>query len=98
MKILHGMCQGNGAAPVAWLVLSSVLVMIYKSLGFRSKMISPITRVYLDITGVLFVDDTDLYIMDECLQTPYDLWYVRPRVQLPLGGIFCWPQAVLSNL
>ena len=75
MKILHGMCQGNGAAPAAWLVLSSVLVMIYKSLGFGSKMRSPIMRVYLDITGVLFVDDTDLYILDECLRTPYDLWH-----------------------
>ena len=67
MKILHGTCQGNGAAPAAWLVLSLVLVMIYKSLGFGSKMISPITRVHLNTTCMLFINDTDLYMLDECL-------------------------------
>jgi len=25
--------------------------------------------------GVLYVDDTDLYIMDECIKSEYDLWY-----------------------
>ena len=25
--------------------------------------------------GVLFVDDTDLYIMDECIKSEYDLWH-----------------------
>ena len=28
LKKLHGMCQGNGAAPAAWLVLSTVLIRI----------------------------------------------------------------------
>ena len=70
MKILHGLCQGNGAAPASWLVLSSVLVRIYRALGFGATMTSPITRVFLDIAGVLFVDDTDLYIMDACVKSP----------------------------
>ena len=28
LNILHGMCQGNGAAPAAWLVLSTSLIRI----------------------------------------------------------------------
>ena len=63
MRIVHGLCQGNGAAPAAWLILSSVLVMVYKNLGFGSKVKSPMTLVLLSIMGVLFVDNTDLYIM-----------------------------------
>ena len=38
MRILHGLCQGNGAAPAAWLMLRSVLVMVYKNLGFGSRV------------------------------------------------------------
>ena len=67
LKILHGLCQGNGAAPASWLVLSSVLVTICKNLGFGSRVESPITRVWLDIMGVLYVDDTDLFIMAKCV-------------------------------
>ena len=66
-RILHGLCQGNGAAPAGWLVLSSVLVRILKRLGFGTKMNAPISRVVLDIIGVLYVDDTDLMIMQSCL-------------------------------
>ena len=73
-RILHGMCQGNGASPAAWLVLSAVIVASYKSLGFGCKMRSPITKTVIDSMGVLYVDDTDLYIMHECLRTPMDVW------------------------
>ena len=65
MRILHGLCQGNGAAPATWLMIRSVLVMVYKNLEFRSKLKFPMTLVLLSIMEVLFVDDTDLYIMSE---------------------------------
>lgn len=38
MRILHGMCQGNGAALATWLVLRTVLVRVFKSLGFGTKI------------------------------------------------------------
>ena len=87
MKILHGLCQGNGAAPASWLVLSSVLVRIYRAMGFGATMTSPITRVFLDIAGVLFVDDTDLYIMDACLKSPYDLWHETQSASTSWGKL-----------
>ena len=74
LKILHGLYQWNGAAPASWLVLSNVLVTIYKNLGFGSRVESPITRVWLDIMGVLYVDDTDLFIMAECVRSRHDVW------------------------
>ena len=40
-RILHGLCQGNGAAPAAWLVLSSVLVRILRRQGFGTRMRTP---------------------------------------------------------
>ena len=72
--ILMGLCQGNGAAPASWLVLSSMLVRILKQPGYGTKVESPVTHVFLDIMGVLYVDDTDLMIMDQCLSSTFDLW------------------------
>ena len=74
LKILHGMCQENGAAPATWLVFSTVLIRIYKRRGHGAKLSTPITRCILDITGVCFVDDTDLFIFDACMDTKCQLF------------------------
>ena len=69
MRILHRLCQGNSAAPAAWLMLISVLVMVYRNMGFGSKVKSPMTLFLLSIMGVLFVDDKYLYIMSDNIKT-----------------------------
>ena len=69
LRILHGMCQGNDAAPAAWLVLSSLLVKIYRKMGCGSHTRAPVSRAFLDAMGVVFVDDTDLYILKKCLDS-----------------------------
>ena len=74
MKILHGMCQGNGAAPAAWLVLSTVLIRIYNRRGHGACLRTPTMRCLLDQMGVCFVDDTDLFIFKSCLQTECELF------------------------
>ncbi len=51
-----------------------MLVRIQRRLGFGTKIRSPITKSLLDIMGVLYVDDTDLMVMDACLSSRYDLW------------------------
>ena len=60
--IMMGLCQGNGAAPTSWLVLvlSSLLVRILRKMEYGARVHAPISRVLLDIMGVLYVDDTDL--------------------------------------
>jgi len=65
-----GLGQGSKAAPASWIQLSSIIVNVYKSLGFGAKITDPITRETSHTAGCLFVDDTDLYGMDENISTP----------------------------
>jgi hypothetical protein len=67
--ILHGLCQGNGAAPASWLLLSSFLISIHKRNGHGVKITGPVTRCKLDQMGIVFVDDTDLYTLDRQSET-----------------------------
>ena len=64
-----GLGQGSKAAPASWIQLSSIIVNVYKSMGFGAKIIDPITGSASHTIGCLFVDDTDLYCMDETLTT-----------------------------
>lgn len=79
IRILHVIFQGNGAAPVAWIMLSSVLVVIYKNLGYGIKVKSPMTLVLLSIMGVFFVDNTDLFIMSENIKPRQEIWEEAQR-------------------
>ena len=87
LKILHGMCQGNVAAPAAWIMLSSVLVNVYKSLGFGARMVRPINQAIIDIMGVLYVDDTDLYIMDDDMADIEEVWNVSQEALTTWGSL-----------
>ena len=60
---LHGLCQGNGAAPACWLMLSSLLMHCYQRQGFGSKILSPISGILIEFMGEMFVDDTDLIVI-----------------------------------
>jgi hypothetical protein len=59
---LQGLCQGNGAGPACWLMLSSVLMHCYEQQGFGLQIISPISGTIIDFLGERYVDDTDLII------------------------------------
>ena len=59
---LQGLCQGNGATPVCWLMLSSVLMHCYRRQGFGSRILSPMSGAIIDFLGEIYVDDTDLII------------------------------------
>ena len=66
---LQGLCQGNGAAPACWLIISSILMHCYKSRGYGSRIISPISGAVIDFLGEIYVDDTDLIVMHPDLET-----------------------------
>jgi hypothetical protein len=59
---LQGLCQGNGAAPACWLMLSSVLMHCYQCQGFGLRIISPMSGAIIDFLGEIYVDNTDLII------------------------------------
>jgi hypothetical protein len=56
----QGMCQGNGAAPVAWMVTSIPMIAAHKRKGHGAHFIAPILDITGHIVGGLFMDDTDL--------------------------------------
>jgi hypothetical protein len=64
-----GLGQGSKAAPASWIQLSSLIVNVYKSMGFGAKITDPITGEQSHTIGCLFVDDTDLYGMNDSLTT-----------------------------
>ncbi len=81
---LQGLCQGNGAAPACWLLISSILMHCYSRQGFGSNILSPLSAVLIKFLGETYVDDTDLIITQphfciaedvrEELQQSVDAW------------------------
>jgi hypothetical protein len=66
MKTL-GLCQGNGAAPAGWAVVSICIIKAHKKKGHGAHFLCPITKLKNHIVGVIYVDETDLihFRMDE---------------------------------
>ena len=50
---IMGLGQGSRSAPPSWIQLSSVIVNVYKSMGFGAKIVDP-------ITGITFIGNIDL--------------------------------------
>ena len=57
----QGMCQGNGAAPAAWLVTSISMIRAQQRKGHGANFLAPILGQSCHLIGGLFVDDTDLF-------------------------------------
>ncbi len=56
----QGLCQGNGAAPAGWAVVSIALLNAHKKRGHGAKFLCPISLVRSDLSAVIYVDDTDV--------------------------------------
>ena len=56
----QGLCQGNGASPAGWAVVSICLINAHKKKGHGGHFLCPITKLTSHIAGVIYVDDTDL--------------------------------------
>ncbi len=63
----QGLCQGNGASPAGWAVVSICIINTHKKKGHGTHFLCPITKLRSHIAGVIYVDDTDLihFKMDE---------------------------------
>ena len=60
----QGLCQGNGAAPAGWPVISITILMAYKEKGHGAHFVCPISDLTGNLAAILFVDDTDIVHMD----------------------------------
>ena len=59
----QGTCQGNGASPAMWLMVSMYLVLLAREEGHTTTFSSGFSGLTLILIGFLFVDDTDLIVM-----------------------------------
>ena len=59
----QGTCQGNGASPAIWLLISIYLILLMKEEGHVSNIQSPMPGIVLTLVEFLFVDDTDLVVL-----------------------------------
>ena len=59
----QGLCQGNGAAPALWLLISSILIMYLADEGHSMQITSAITCSILSYVTLMFVDDGDFPTM-----------------------------------
>ncbi len=66
---LQGLCQGNGAAPACWLMISSLLMHCYQFQGYGSPFISPISGTIINFLGEIYVDNADLIVTRPNLTT-----------------------------
>ena len=56
----QGLCQGNGAAPAGWAVISITILGAYKRAGHSATFVCPISKQSGKLSAILFVDDCDL--------------------------------------
>jgi hypothetical protein len=56
----QGLCQGNGAAPAGWAVISITILNTHKRKGHGATFVCPISKVQAKLAAILFVDDCNL--------------------------------------
>jgi hypothetical protein len=63
----QGLCQGNGASPAGWAVVSICIRSAHKKRGHGAHFTCPITKLKSHIAGIIYLDDTDLvnFCMDK---------------------------------
>ena len=69
----QGSCQGNGASPALWLVISMYLVLLMKDNGHCSNLQTAYSGLCFVLMGFLFVDDTDLVVIGEDTESEEDV-------------------------
>ena len=60
----QGLCQGNGAAPAGWAVISIVILGAHKRKGHGARFVCLISRTEGELAAILFVGNTDVIHID----------------------------------
>ena len=56
----QGICQGNGAGPAIWAVVSTPILDMLCAEGFGIKFVSPLSGVSIHFAAYVFVDNCDM--------------------------------------
>jgi hypothetical protein len=60
----QGLTQGNEALPASWAVISICIIGAHEKKGQGEKFTCPITQLKHQLSAILYVDDTDLWLID----------------------------------
>jgi len=93
----QGLCQGNDASPAGWAVVSICILSAHKKKGHGAHFTCPIMKLKSHITGIIYVDDTDLvhFRMDE--DQGKDEAFLTCRRRSQTGENYSWQPAELSS-
>jgi hypothetical protein len=56
----QGLCQGNGASPAGWCIISIMILWTHGAKGHGAHFIAPMSHVRSSLSAILYLDDTDL--------------------------------------
>jgi hypothetical protein len=60
----QGLCQGNGASPAGWAVISICILQAHGRKGHGAKFLCPITNLRQHLSAILYVNNTDVLHID----------------------------------
>ena len=84
----QGLCQGNGAAPAGWAVVSIVILGAHKRKGHGAKCVCPVSLAKGELSAILFVDDTDVIHFDmEKIETALEAYAKLQESVESLGNL-----------
>ena len=86
-----GICQGNGAGPAIWALVSSPLLKIVREAGFGAKLHGAIGTTYIHLAGFAFVDDADTF------QTGEHSEHIDEIVHKAQAQLTLWEQAIKAT-
>ncbi len=60
----QGLCQGNGASPAGWAIISICILRAHGKKGHGAKLLCPIPKLQHHLLAILYVNDTNLLHVD----------------------------------
>jgi hypothetical protein len=88
----QGMCQGNGALPAGWAVISICILSAHGKKGHGAKFICPVTKLERHLSAILYVDDTDILHIDLTKDERVD--EVHERIQASVNS---WGKLLIAT-
>jgi hypothetical protein len=88
----QGLCQGNGAAPVGWAVVSIVILRAHSKQGHGATFRCPISRTASELAAILFVDDTD--VIHLCMEMEESVEETHDHLQ---ASVLSWGNLLIAT-
>ncbi len=88
----QGLCQGNGASPVGWAVISICILRAHEKKGHGAKFLCPITKLQQHLSVILYVNDSNILHIDLTKDESVD--EVHTAIQ---GSVNSWGKLLIAT-